>query len=1258
MLLLLVITFLAAACNLTSAPEEQITLTEVATTTAQPTRTLLPTAGLPTTLPLTRFVIPTARPGQIPPTTVILPPTWVASAPTSTPLPISIVILSPIPGNVVAGAVQVLGSAIHPQFLQYQLEYGPDPNPGNLWFPATGIVQTPVINGLLGIWNTTAVQDAVYQLRLRVYLRDGSSLYTVVNNIRIQNQVPTPVPSNTPNVQRPIAAFTQDRANGQAPLVVRFFNQSSGQISSYSWNFGDGGTSPDPNPTYTFRSPGVFNVTLTVTGPGGSSNVSRQINVQGASAPVAAFTQDRVSGPSPLTVKFTNQSTGQITTYNWNFGDGTQSAEQSPTHQFTTVGTYNVILTVSGPGGSSSVTRKITVEDPVIPPPVAAFRTDKSSGDAPLAVQFINQSTGQMQSFNWDFGDGTTSTDANPAHTYNNPGTYTARLTVVGPGGQNTAQQIITVTQKPNAPVAGFVATPTSGNAPLTVQFTNQSTGQITSYRWDFGDGTQSDTQNPSHTYATPGTYTVTLTVTGPGGTDDAQGTVTAAQPIAAPDAAFTPNPAEGNAPLTVQFTNQSSGQNLTHVWDFGDGTTSNEVNPAHTYTNPGTYTVRLNVANEGGKDNAEAQVRVAQPLPTDTPAPTLTPIPAEPVAAFTANPTSGDAPLTVQFTNQSSGDITSIVWNFGDGSPETGEPNPAHVYNTAGAYTVTLTVNGPGGSNATQQTITVNTPPPTQTPLPAAPVAAFSANPTSGDAPLTVQFTNQLSGDITGIVWNFGDGSPETGDTNPSHVYNAAGVYTVTLTVNGPGGSNATQQTITVNAPLPTQTPLPAAPVAAFSANPTSGDAPLTVQFTNQSSGDITGIVWNFGDGSPESGEANPSHTYDTPNTYTVTLTVNGPGGSNSTVQTITVNAPAPTETPLPAQPVAAFSANPTSGDAPLTVQFTNESSGDITGIVWNFGDGSPEISEPNPSHTYDTPNTYTVTLTVNGPGGSNSTVQTIAVNQPEQQPKQAITDDIVFTSLRDGNRELYLMRPDGTVNNLTNNAGDDNNAAWSPDGSQIAFSYDRDGDREIYVMNADGSNVIQLTFNDNVSDDLPAWSPDGSTIFYTTDQDGNLEIYAMSTDGSNPRNVTQNPADDHSPAIAEDGSGRMLFVSNREDANDEIYVMAADGSVTRLTFETNSREFAPTWSPDGNQIAFTTDRDGNLEVYVMNADGSNPTNLTQNNADDANEDWSPDGSQIVFTTNRDGNDEIYVMNADGSNPVNLTNNPAHDNRPDFRPR
>ncbi|NJL54810.1 PKD domain-containing protein [bacterium] len=359
----LLIAFSLTACNLNASPEEDIALTDVPTTEAQPSPTEEATPQGPTPLPQPTNV------AQIP--TSVIPPPLIA---TSTPRPISILILSPIPGNIVASQVQVIGAASHPQFLQYQLEYGPDPNPNNLWFPISGVIQSPITSqGLLGIWNTTTIPDDVYQLRLRVFLRDGSELRTVTNGVRVQNAQPTPIPTNTPPIPRPVAAFTPDLTSGIAPLVVQFTNQSSGQITSYTWSFGDGGSSSEVSPSHKFNQPGVYNVTLSVVGPGGVSNVSRQINVQNAQAPIAAFTQDNTSGPAPLTVQFTDQSTGgPITDYEWNFGDGTvirnntgvapTNAERNPAHTFTTVGTYNVILRVTGPGGSSTVTRQITVE--------------------------------------------------------------------------------------------------------------------------------------------------------------------------------------------------------------------------------------------------------------------------------------------------------------------------------------------------------------------------------------------------------------------------------------------------------------------------------------------------------------------------------------------------------------------------------------------------------------------------------------------------------------------------------------------------------------------------------------------------------------------------------------------------------------------------------------------------------------------------------------------------------------------------------
>ncbi|HJV65761.1 MAG TPA: PKD domain-containing protein, partial [Geomonas sp.] len=120
----------------------------------------------------------------------------------------------------------------------------------------------------------------------------------------------------------------------------------------------------------------------------------------------------------------------------------------------------------------------------------------------------------------WDFGDSTTSAQQNPSHVYNSAGSYTVTLTVTGPGGSNSKTQTAYIVLNVAAPVANFTATPRTGSAPLSVSFTDKSTGQITGWLWDFGDSTTSAQQNPSHVYNSAGSYTVTLTVTGPGGSN------------------------------------------------------------------------------------------------------------------------------------------------------------------------------------------------------------------------------------------------------------------------------------------------------------------------------------------------------------------------------------------------------------------------------------------------------------------------------------------------------------------------------------------------------------------------------------------------------------------------------------------------------------------------------------------------------------------------------------------------------------------
>jgi len=324
--------------------------------------------------------------------------------------------------------------------------------------------------------------------------------------------------------------------------------------------------------------------------------------------------------------------------------------------------------------------------DGVLPAPSPGFGGTPLSGLAPLTTTFTDLSTGAITAWSWSFGDGATSSLASPVHTYALPGTYAVALTVSGPGGPMTLNRPGYVSVLPPPPVAAFVGTPTAGAAPLTVAFTNQSTGSITSHAWTFGDGGTSTLASPSHTYAAAGTYTVALTETGPGGSNTRTrvGYVVVNEPP--PVAEFVGTPTSGLRPLTVAFTNLSTGAITGHAWSFGDGTTSTLASPSHTYTTAGTYTVALTETGPGG---SSTRTRIGYIVVGEPP----------PVAEFSASPVRGRSPLPVVFQDLSSGAVTSWLWDFGDGTTST-ERNPTHLYRFGGLYTVRLTVTGPGGSD------------------------------------------------------------------------------------------------------------------------------------------------------------------------------------------------------------------------------------------------------------------------------------------------------------------------------------------------------------------------------------------------------------------------------------------------------------------------------------------------------------------------------------------------------------------------------
>ncbi len=595
----------------------------------------------------------------------------------------------------------------------------------------------------------------------------------------------------------------------------------------------------------------------------GRINAYQAVNT-GPQPPNAAFTGSPTSGCVPLTVNFADQSTGDITGWDWDFGDGGSSTAQNPSHQYNSGGTYTVALTVTGPGGSDTETKTnyITVNVP----PTAGFVASPTSGEVPLTVNFTNQSSGAT-SYLWNFGDTQTSTAVNPAHTYTQAGTYTVTLTATNACGSDDEVKTNYITVTCTAPIANFSGSPTSGEAPLTVYFTDASSG-ATSWDWDFGDGGSSTAQNPSHTYYSAGTYTVALTVTNSCGSDTETKTNYITVTCTAPTANFTGSPTSGDAPLTVNFTDLSTGSTITSWdWNFGDGGSSTAQHPSHTYNNEGTYTVTLTVTNACGSDGETKTGYI--------------------------NVTTPSIPYAVlpYATGFESGSFDQY-W-FTQSSNSEGRIQITSANGPRGLYHLTMDDNLNGSLYSQNE--------------------AWLRLNLGGKSDVELSFWWKEFGDEThtqdGVYFS------DNGGSSFVKVYSLAGGTStyreIILDVDQLAASSGLSLTGTFvikfqqydNYSITTDgmafddinvTSLETPPVADFEGTPTSGVAPLTVDFTDLSTGNPTGWSWNFGDGGSSTAQ-NPSHEYTDPGTYTVSLTVTNAYGNDTETKTnyITVNEP-----------------------------------------------------------------------------------------------------------------------------------------------------------------------------------------------------------------------------------------------------------------------------------------------------------------------------------------------------------------------------
>ncbi|TRZ75590.1 MAG: PKD domain-containing protein, partial [Bacteroidetes bacterium] len=734
-----------------------------------------------------------------------------------------------------------------------------------------------------------------------------------------------------------------------------------GVLTQWAWNFDDPGsgaanTSTLQSPIHNFSSPGIHHVTLIVTNVNGCTS-QIIIDVDVSAKPVAAFT----AAASCLgnTTAFTDASTtptGTIVGWAWDFGDGGTSALQNPTYLFGLAGIHYVTLTVTN---SSGCTHSIQLPVNVYPQPVTSF-TFSTPTCAGGTVTFTDVSTtghGYITQRAWDFGDGNTQTTAAPTvtHTYATGGLYQIILTVTTSDNCTGTKTLPVSIQYP--PLAAFTyANSLCMLSP--VQFTDNSQnnggGQITQWRWNFGDpgsggNNNSNQQSPVHSFSSASTFHVQLIALNADGCSD-----TTTQDViinASPTADFTvTNVCQGNP---AAFTDASSGGTIVSwSWNFGDGGTSTAQNPTYTYGNPGNYNVILTVTESNGCVGTKA--KLIQVFGT-------------PVPQFTFSPPTSST-HSVQFTDHSTtahGSIHDWYWDFGDGSTVhivfPASQNVKHKYAGGGIYNVTLAITTTDScNNSIILPVTVAF----------QPTANFS-NASGPCALMPNQFTDlsQANGGtpLTAWLWNFGD--PTTGinntsnQQNPTHTFSTGGPFTVKLQItNSSGCTDTISKGITVNA----------APVSAFSFDTACINSPT--QFHDSSTtaaGTINAWLWNFGD--PSSGTnnistlQNPIHTYTSPGNYMVKLTVTNTNGcSKDTTKQV----------PVSPKPQALFQYSAACAqDSTLFTDLSIAPFSQLVGWHWEFGDGGTADIQ-NPKHKYAAAGTYSVKEVVTNINGCRDSV------------------------------------------------------------------------------------------------------------------------------------------------------------------------------------------------------------------------------------------------------------------------------------------
>ncbi len=797
-------------------------------------------------------------------------------------------------------------------------------------------------------------------------------------------------------------------------------------------------------------------------GQGYSSGITLVVNATGTELPIADFSASNTNAAINETITFTDESAFNPTSWAWDFGDGETSTEQNPTHAYAEAGTYTVQLTVENENGSDTEIKEdyITVEQGII----CASNACPVESDNTFSETSIPYYTSQPMTYQVNtpidlcmtikcpettsvevniYGNYSMNANANitsmnitslsnlPAglnyclngtymeseeylsvHIYGTPteagefninisgeinGTVTSPINMALNNRQLTFASgiVLNISQDPDALVADFVASATRITEGETITFTNLSQN-ASAYLWTFTGGnpiTSSD-ENPSVTYAEAGMYSVTLKAAAStlelltnAATETKENYIIVTAPSGSDiDVDFEADQTTVQVGTTVHFTSHCSSNATAFSWTFdgGDPSTSTNANPSVTYNTPGVYDVSLRAGSSNIMIYVNGVTETKRGYITVTEGPVEPPQPDDVVADFSVPATLPTGqPITMQNRSQNA---TSCFWSFEGATPSTStEENPTITYSRAGNFAITLFVTN--GTNSDTKTVNVN--------VMDVASADFTADNTTISAGESVTFTN-LSVNASTYYWTFTGGNPSTStDVNPTVTYETAGTYSVTLFAAGENSSDSETKTAYI-----TVLPVTSADFEASATEVFVGDS---VAFTNLSE-NATSFFWTFEGATPEnSTEENPIVTYSEPGYYDVTLYATNGHGYDVATKTAYIYVKAVT--------TADFTADITTVNVGEPVTFVNLSE-NATSYYWSFQGGEPAVSqEENPVIVYATAGIYNVTLFATNGASTDMEIKEGFIT---------VTDETSISTTNNGEVEIY-PNPTASIVNVS---------------------------------------------------------------------------------------------------------------------------------------------------------------------------------------------------------------------------------------------